>query len=164
MDRRVVLREGEKGRPLLVDFSPARTGEIGAVAAPNREPDRPSHANTIAASVFGVVGIAALGGAVALAVAQNEAASNAHAACGASCANGSQAATSAQADVSTSKTERVWEGVSFVCAGAFLGVAAYVFLAQPFKVTKAVRTGAWASGLSFDLSPRAGAVRWQLGF
>jgi hypothetical protein len=174
-ERRVLLREGEKDRPVSVDLGPAPAppSTPPSTSPPHISP-QPSSGNTAIGVVVGAVGLAALGGAVAFTIAQNNNASNAKAACPSGCVANSPNATQAESDVSSAKSERVWEGVSFGVAGAAIGVASYFLIARPWRVSAPASGGlggipsAWAgspaAGLELDASPHGGWLGWRARF
>lgn len=159
VERRVVVREGEKAQPVLVQFPPdAGQGSTGAVhpepaAAPVRTP---TTTNLIVGSIVGAVGLGALGGAIYFETQQASEATTLRRECPRGCSSTPTLAN----QVSSGKTDETIEGVSFAISGVALAAAAYLFIAQPFR---AVPGGATAT---FELAPstRGGAARWTLHF
>jgi hypothetical protein len=165
-EQRILLREGEKNRSVAVTFAPAPPPSSPipppALALQATE-SQSSNGNVVVGTLVGVVGLAALGGAITFAVLQNSNASSAQAACQNGCVANSPGATQAESDVSSAKTQRILEGASFGVAGVALGIASYFFIARPLKVNREAPSPP-SAGLNFDASPRGAKILWQVSF
>jgi hypothetical protein len=137
VNEEILVREGEKNRPITVNFPAPAKPTIAAVAGPPAAlaevpagPRKASTGNTVAGIVFAGVGAAALGTALALDLTTTNKVNADKAPTG--CANTSPTGCSAS-EVSGLKLDYDLAGVSLGVGIALVGVATYVLLAHPFS-------------------------------
>ena len=173
VEQRVLIREAEKARPLLVTFPPVTTP--GNEAAPPLVPaapvvpaastasapatrSTPTSTNLVVGSLVGVAGVASLATALYFETQQNSLANSLQDACPHKCA----ATPALQTEVNSAKTDQLAEGIFFGLSAATLAASGYVLLARPFRHVE----GAPAPAQSFELSPQlhGGFARWTVRF
>ncbi len=156
VEEKVVVRAGEKNRPLTVTFASSESGgEKTKTAKPDAgpkstEPSAPSSGPPALAYVLGGVGLAALGAAAYFDLSASSDVDNLRKTCAPNCQ---------QSQVDSVRTRYTVAGVAAGVGAVSLGVAAYLFLSKPEKSEPRVGRAA----LRFELRPAPSGATAGLG-
>jgi len=165
-EQRVVIREAERARALVIAFPMAPgasrpPGSAAAVVAPLPPPPaerKPTSTNLVVGSIAGALGLASLGAAIYF---ETQQASKGDALV-AQCPHGCPTTPTLQSQVNTVHSDQTLEGVFFGVSGVALAAAAYVLIGRPFRSAEP----APAAASSFEIAPglHGAAARWSLRF